>query len=187
MKSLHKFTSLALLMLFVSMFFVEDAFACSGAYYGWKWANNKNATGLTAKMCSRDFYYNLDASKSIFTWNNISSKLKISQYTFSGDSDNTGDINFHSVELTGTTIGRAHLYKKNVLGGYSEIDISSSSAQVVQARIDLDPSLLDASNSTQKTKTVIHETGHALALMHPLLNNCTARVRTACSRPSAVR
>ena len=56
MKSLHKFTSLALLMLFVSMFFVEDAFACSGAYYGWKWANNKNATGLTAKMCSRDFY-----------------------------------------------------------------------------------------------------------------------------------
>lgn len=50
MKSLHKFTSLALLMLFVSMFFVEDAFACSGAYYGWKWANNKNATGLTAKM-----------------------------------------------------------------------------------------------------------------------------------------
>ena len=59
MKSLHKFTSLALLMLFVSMFFVEDAFACSGAYYGWKWANNKNATGLTAKMCSRDFYYNL--------------------------------------------------------------------------------------------------------------------------------
>ena len=29
MKSLHKFTSLALLMLFVSMFFVEDAFACS--------------------------------------------------------------------------------------------------------------------------------------------------------------
>ena len=63
MKSLHKFTSLALLMLFVSMFFVEDAFACSGAYYGWKWANNKNATGLTAKMCSRDFYYNLDASK----------------------------------------------------------------------------------------------------------------------------
>ena len=41
MKSLHKFTSLALLMLFVSMFFVEDAFACSGAYYGWKWANNK--------------------------------------------------------------------------------------------------------------------------------------------------
>lgn len=139
MKSLHKFTSLALLMLFVSMFFVEDAFACSGA------------------------------------WNNISSKVKISQYTFSGDSDNTGDINFHSVELTGTTIGRAHLYKKNVLGGYSEIDISSSSAQVVQARIDLDPSLLDASNSTQKTKTVIHETGHALALMHPLLNNCTAR------------
>ena len=111
MKSLHKFTSLALLMLFVSMFFVEDAFACSGAYYGWKWANNKNATGLTAKMCSRDFYYNLDASKSIFTWNNISSKVKISQYTFSGDSDNTGDINFHSVELTGTTIGRAHLYK----------------------------------------------------------------------------
>ena len=80
MKSLHKFTSLALLMLFVSMFFVEDAFACSGAYYGWKWANNKNATGLTAKMCSRDFYYNLDASKSIFTWNNISSKVKISQY-----------------------------------------------------------------------------------------------------------
>ena len=77
--------------------------------------------------------------------------------------------------MTGTTIGRAHLYKKNVLGGYSEIDISSSSAQVVQARIDLDPSLLDASNSTQKTKTVIHETGHALALMHPLLNNCTAR------------
>ena len=115
MKSLHKFTSLALLMLFVSMFFVEDAFACSGAYYGWKWANNKNATGLTAKMCSRDFYYNLDASKSIFTWNNISSKVKISQYTFSGDSDNTGDINFHSVLRLGEHICIKRMYLEDIV------------------------------------------------------------------------
>ena len=56
MKSLHKFTSLALLMLFVSMFFVEDAFACSGAYYGWKWANNKNTNRTDGKDVFKRFF-----------------------------------------------------------------------------------------------------------------------------------
>ena len=175
MKIIRKVPVLAVLFLIVSMMCVESSFACSKAYYGWTWADNKNASGLTVKMCSSEFYNNLSASNSIFTWNGISSKVKISSYSYSGDSSNTADINIRSANLTGTTIGVTHIYKKNVLGGYTEVSISSSNAKIAQARIELSPSLLSANSSTQRYKTVIHEIGHALALMHPVLINCTNR------------
>ena len=175
MKHVKKMTALAMLFMLVALMCVESASACSGAYYGWTWANKKNQTGLNVKMCSSDFYNNLDASRSIFTWNGISSKVKISQYSYSANSSNTADINIHSEKFTGSTIGITRLYKITGPGNYVEVPISSRNINIAQARIGLSPSLLGSSNSTQRYKTVIHEVGHALALMHPVLNNCTER------------
>lgn len=174
-KHLKKFLLVCVLMIvFNSSIFSAEA--CTNAYFSWTWNNSVDSYALTVNNYSTDFYNQISASDCVFVWNNISSNIRISSYTYGGmgniEEDYSGDINLYSSDLPGDILGITDLYK-NLVGSYVPVS-PMSGEKIIHARIQLDTSLLNE-QSGWKNCTIIHEIGHALALRHPIEVNCTSR------------
>lgn len=161
-------------ILSVAACFSIPAYACTTAYYSWTWDDSIDMSNLTVQVYSSDFHETVTVN-ALYAWNMIT-PIYVRYVNYSSDitSGNIEDINVHEQDFTGTTVGQTRLYRKNFLGMYVESSISSTNTDVCQARIYLDPSLLDSSDE-QRARTVTHEMGHAFGMMHPVLNDCETR------------
>lgn len=174
-KQLNRFLcSILCGILLVTGCFTIPAYACTTAYYGWTWDDSIDMSDLTVQVYSANFNETV-TTNALFAWNMITPiYVRHVNYSSSITSGNIEDINVHEQDFTGTTIGQTRLYRKNFLGIYVESSISSTNTDICQARIYLDPSLLDSSDE-QRSRTVTHEMGHAFGMMHPVLNDCETR------------
>lgn len=145
--------------------------ACTKAYYDWTWDNSINMKNLSIRVYSSNFADTVSV-EALNAWNMITPIfVHYVNYGSNITSGNIETINVHEKDLTGTTIGQTHLYRKGSIGQYVESSISSSNKDICQARIYLDSSLLNTTDA-KKAKTITHELGHAFGMMHPIINGC---------------
>ncbi|MCD7784357.1 MAG: hypothetical protein LUH18_02045 [Oscillospiraceae bacterium] len=161
--------------LAVTNVFLIQVNACTNAYYSWTWMDGIDMSNLSASVYTSN-YCDVTTVNAMFAWNYISSVIITSINFYDDDDDETfarSDINVYEADLTGTIIGQTLLYTETS-SGYSRVSISSTGAIVSQVRIYLDPSLMNTTDEW-RAKTLTHEIGHALALKHPILVDCTSQ------------
>lgn len=162
---------LCLLLLIMPMLTLT-ANACEDAYFPFTWADNVNTKAFSVRFGIPKYLGDSHTYSAVGAWRNISPNIAFHSCTFTeeGAMANDKDINIHEAILPGSTIGYTHLYKKNILGLYSEVD-ANSNVKVAQARIDIGLSLTDA-DPEWRAKVITHEIGHALGLSHPTAVGC---------------
>lgn len=144
--------------------------ACTTAYFGFVWSVNTKSFSL--RFGVPKYFGDSYLASALNAWNGISSQIRIGSITLQENNAgaNDKDINFHENELTGSTIGLTHLYRKTPLGYYVEtFDVDGE--VIAQVRIDLSPTLSTLSPQW-RAKTITHKLGHAIGLCHPTDKKC---------------
>lgn len=146
--------------------FTVNAQAACNHFFQWTW--KQSTDGLMVKDLTSADFPSVIAS-SWYAWNGINDNVSLS-YTTSVSSTEE-DINLYDEALTGSTLAYTAAYKKT-LGIWSQVSITDFSGNISKAIIVFDNRNDDEGrfvrqSHERRTKTTIHELGHALGLHHP--------------------
>ena len=167
---IKKVLSVVVCLVIVCTYLSLPASACTTVFDPWVYDASVSTTDLSVKFCSTAYRFHILSGTGVMVWNGISSNIHISSYTATTDSGAIdADINMFSYEREGDEMGRTFYYKRNnATGTISEVEHPTDT--ITQTRIVFNPALFEL-ESAEMHKTVIHEIGHSLALMHPSCNS----------------